>query len=284
MVLRLENWSHRWNYTLASQYRNIENMEKTTNNVDFQRPIRPLIHFLRLVGLWPTATHRCTFTIYAIYTFLFQITFTFAYDFFKCINFLLITDLSTITRAMFICFTELSLSVKIVNFYCRIRTIQNCLNTVQSTIIIERPSEAHLFTEKFAVLAKIITWYLISSNMAGVFSYTSPLLVGDSSILPYPGWYPVDWEHNNVQYWLVYAYQVAGMFFQIQTLVIIEVYFIYLMVAISAQLDVIAQRMERIGWIDDVAKKNRTKELEQVDVEAEVALIDCFRVHREILR
>lgn len=183
---------------------------------------------------------------------------------------------------MFICFTELSLSVKIVNFYCRIGTIQNCLNTVQSVVRIERPSEARLFTEKFSVLSKIITWYLISANMAGVFSYTSPLLVSDSSVLPYPGWYPLDWEHNEIEYWLVYAYQVAGMFFQIQTLVIIEVYFIYLMMAISTQLDIIGQRMERIGWIDDAEK--RTQEDGQVDVDAETALIGCIRDHREILR
>lgn len=246
--------------------------------------MRRLIHFLRLAGLWPSASHRCTFALYAIYTFLFQITFTFAYDFFKCFNFLLITDLSTITRAMFICFTELSLSVKIVNFYCRFGTLQNCLNTVQSTIRIERPSEARLFNEKFSFLSKIITWYLISANMAGVFSYTSPLLVGDSAVLPYPGWYPLDWEHNDIEYWLVYAYQVAGMFFQIQTLVIIEVYFIYLMVAISTQLDIIGHRMERIGWFDDVEKNNRTQEVGQVDVEAEAALIDCIRVHSEIVR
>lgn len=185
---------------------------------------------------------------------------------------------------MFICFTELSLSVKIVNFYCRIGTIQNCLTTVQSAVRIERPCEARLFSEKFSVLSKIITWYLISANMAGVFSYTSPLLVSDSSVLPYPGWYPLDWEHNAVEYWLVYAYQVAGMFFQIQTLVIIEVFFIYLMVAISTQLDIIGQRMERIGWNDDIQKNSRTREVGQVDLDAETALIDCIRNHREILR
>lgn len=250
-------------------------------SVDLLWPIQNLIKFLHLIGLWPTHQIKSASLFYAVYTILFQIIFTFSYDIFKCINFLFLTDLSIITRAMFICFTEIALVVKIVNFYFRMKTMQNCLNFVRA-IKIETECEEKLFTSNLSFLSKIIKWYLITANVTGVFSYLSPLLVSEP-ILPYPGWYPLDWFNSSLYYWLIYAYQVVGMFFQIQTLVIIESYFIYLMVTVSVQLDILSRRIEKIGNFDNNVHEADDDAITAHAQNAERTLVECIKVHCNVL-
>lgn len=249
--------------------------------VDLIWPMRTLIKFLNFVGLWPKQ-HKSmgSWFFYGIYTIIFQTIFTFSYDFFKCINFLFLTDLDIITRAMFICFTEIALAVKIVNFYFRMRTMQTCLNYIQK-IKIENQYEADAFTSNFSFLSKIIKWYLITANVTGIFSYLSPLLVAEP-ILPYPGWYPLDWFNSTLYYWLIYAYQVIGMFLQIQTLVIIESYFIYLMVTISVQLDILSNRIKKIGYMDNVNESDIDM-VEMQEQNNQQTLVDCIKEHCKVL-
>lgn len=253
----------------------------TIQEVDLLGPVRRLTHFLHLVGLWPViSSHNddcCSWLgrlAYAAYAIVFQLIFTIAYDTFKCINFLHMTDLSVITRAMFICLTELSLAVKIVNFWLRMDTMQRFLANIQHGIALRDQREHATVDAAFAVLRRVILWFLVTANTLLVFSYLSPVLVAEP-MLPYPGWYPLDWQHNSRDYWCVWLYQVLGMFFQIQALVIIEVYFIYLMVVASTQLDVLGGRIERIGYGEEAD--------ERVD-EAEHTLIECIRAHTQVLK
>lgn len=244
--------------------------------VDLRQPVKRLTQFLHIMGLWPKPaavnSQRCgDWLPYTVYAIAFQLVFTLAYDGFKCINFLHMTDLGEITRAMFICLTELSLAVKIANFRLRMATVQAFLTDIEHGV---RPRDAHetaIMMGALAFLRSVIVWFLVTANTTGVFSYLSPVLVAEP-MLPYPGWYPLlDWEHSRRDYWLLWTYQVLGMFFQIQALVIIEVFFIYLMVLASAQLDVLGSRIERIG-----------PEVSAATMERE--LVECMRAHALVLK
>lgn len=260
---------------------------ETSTGSELVRQIRPLTHILYLMGLWPApqATPPPTPThLYTLYTICFQATFTFAYVLFKCINFLHITDLTIITRAMFITLTELSLAVKIINFYFRQRTLSDCLRCVEQ-IQLNDESERSIFVGRLAFLRRIFWAFLVTANTTGVFSYLSPVLVTDGEpMLPYPGWYPLDWMHSRRAYWMVYGYQVVGMFCQIQALVIIEVYFIYLMVVVSAQVEVLARRLERIGYEREEEQQDDGNAGDKNDEKAKRSLKECVRVHRKVLR
>lgn len=245
-------------------------MELTSEKIVL--PIRRLSSILYWMGLWPSHhTSTSSWLLYTIYTLVFQATFTFAYVLFKCINFVYMTDLAIITRAMFITLTELSLVIKIVNFYARHRTMQGCLSILEK-IELKNTTEDTIASGRISFIQKIFWAFLLTANTTGVFSYLSPVLV-DETMLPYPGWYPLDWMHDRRDYWLVYIYQVLGMFFQIQALVVIEVYFIYLMVVVSVQLEVLANRMERIGY--SIGARNK---------QAEQSLKQCVQEHCKVLK
>lgn len=252
-------------------------------------PINRLTRLLWYMGLWPSVLSdkpkpSCiSWMAYTLYTIVFHTIFTFAYVAFKCINFISITDLTIITRALFITLTELSLTVKIVNFYIRFSTMKRCLQTVREIQLIDDEEEA-IFVTRLGFLNKIILAFLITANMTGLFSYLSPVLVSEP-MLPYPGWYPLDWMNSHRDYWIVYAYQVLGMFFQIQTLVILEIYFIYLMVIVSTQMELLARRLNRIGYGVGEQKGGSHFEYNFIQNElAERTLKDCIIVHCDILK
>lgn len=247
--------------------------------VDLRRPVRPLTRALHWMGLWPDerpTTSRLHAIAYTVYAVAFQLLLTVAYDAFKCINFLYMTDLTVITRAMFICLTELSLAVKIGNFWYRVRELQRL--DVSNGIELRGAGERRIMRRALTFLRRIVVWFMVTANTTGVFSYLSPVLVAEV-MLPYPGWYPLDWEHSRRDYWLLWSYQVLGMFCQIQALVIIEVYFIYLMVVASAQLDVLASRLEAIGGGGGGGGK-----LVVSGRQMEEELVNCIRAHVRVLK
>lgn len=232
-----------------------------------RHPVQRLTRVLHIVGLWPSRGAAFGYTAYAI---AFQLIFTVAYDAFKCASFRHQTDLSVITRAMFICLTELSLAVKIANFWLHMDAMQRLFVEIEHGIVARDEHERQTYDGALRFLGNVITWFLVTANTTGLFSYVGPVLVAEP-MLPYPGWYPgLDWQRSQRDYWLVWSYQVMGMFFQIQMLVIIEVFFIYLMVIASAQLQVLGGRIEQIG--------------RQWTTTAERDLIECMRLHQAVMK
>lgn len=245
---------------------------KRTQYFELRQPVHRLTRFLHFIGLWPNGSERwkCFYTAYAV---VFQLIFTVAYDTFKCMSFLQPIDLNVITRAMFICLTELSLAVKIANFGIRMSTMQQLLADIEHGIRARDERERQTYASALTFLSNVIMWFFVTANTTGIFSYVSPMLMTER-MLPYPGWYPwLNWQQSHRDYWLVWLYQVMGMFFQIQMLVIIEVYFIYLMVIASAQLQLLGDRMERI----EVGIGN-------ADADAERELCECMRLHQRIMK
>lgn len=241
---------------------------------DLLGPSRFLTSLLKLFGLWPNTATAFTLQrlLYTIYTCVFQLVFTFMYTGFKCINFIYLTDLDEITRAMFICLTELALIVKIINFYARIRRMQNCLKTVGHFKLISS-DEMKSMQEKLSLFMHIVIWYMAVANIAGIFSYMSPFF-STERILPYPGWYPLDWQHNATAYWLVYVYQVIGMFIQTHCLITIEMFPIFLMLMAGTYLDILGKRLRKIGY-----SQNGLLSREENSVQATAELIDCIKWH-----
>lgn len=244
---------------------------------DLLGPSRFLTRLLKLFGLWPNTTTTLTVhrLLYIVYTCVFQIIFTFLYTGFKCINFIYLTDLDEITRAMFICLTELALIVKIINFYTRIRRMQSCLKTVGHFQLITDDEMASM-QDKLSLFMHIVIWYMAVANIAGIFSYISPFF-SNEPILPYPGWYPLDWQHNATAYWLVYVYQVVGMFIQTHCLITIEMFPIFLMLMAGTYLDILGKRLRKIGYAD----KGMSREENSIKSTAE--LIYCIEWYTYVL-
>ena len=242
---------------------------RKTVKIDFFKPIYYPRAFLKFAGLWPTVQWKWS---YMVYTILFHITFTLFYDAFKLISFMYLDDFSVITRAMFICLTEFALAIKVVNFYLRFSEVSSLIQKICDFKVYDE-IEAKIMEKTLNFITNIEICYLAIAMVSCLFSYIAPFFAEDL-ILPYPGWYPIDWYNNSLNYWIVYVYQVLGMFFQAQIFIITDVIFIYFMMMIGAQLDVLAKRLAEIGH------KNSELELYR---KHEVTLVECIKEHQIIL-
>lgn len=252
--------------------------KKKNSKFDALAPSYFLIKILKLCGLWPNILNNTTGRyFYTLYTCVFQLIFTFMYTGFKCINFIYLDNINEITRAMFICLTELALIVKIINFYYHIKQMQKCLNDVEKFQLINE-TEMNSFDEKLTLFRHIVIWYVAVANIAGIFSYLSPFF-SETPILPYPAWYPINWQTDSVSYWIAYIYQVIGMFIQTHCLITIEMYAIFLMLTAGTYLDVLGKRLQNIGY--DMDNDLTINERSTV---ATIKLIDCINWYTRVIK
>lgn len=96
-----------------------------------------------------------------------------------------------------------------------------------------------------------------------------------SRAFSYPSWYPIDWHNSTLNYCLLYAYQVIGIFFMAFAIILLETFAVYLMVMTSMHTDMLAMRLERLGehateTDDKIIGTNQRNYLR---------LIECFQMH-----
>lgn len=205
--------------------------------------IHSVILLFKICGLWPIK-YRFR-NAYLVYGFLFQFAFTFAFCGFKLLNFVFKTHMDLVTVIVFESLAEISLWVRAINFFINFESITDCLSIIK-TLTCHNEEELRLYKKRFALFTKIMRFYLGCASFACFFSLSAPFF-SEKPMLAYPAWYPLDWENNRTHYWIAYTYQFVGILFLAHTLVLLEVYHIYLMITIGAQLDILALRLSDMG-------------------------------------
>lgn len=243
-------------------------------------PSRYLTNFFYLVGLWPSENSTIFYTIYNI---LFQSIFGLIYTTFKCIYFFKTDNMQDRVFCAFVSLAEIGLFVKIVNLALRNETVQANLNKIHD-FKLESIDEKNFFMSRMKIFRIMLIAYISLTSLTGVFSYLVPFFA-DEPILPYLAWYPLDWYHNKTHYWIVYFYQVIGMIIATNMFVFLEMYTVYLFLALSTQIDILNNRLKKIGWNGDGdGFENRNDVLISRRKEAIATLVDCIKVHRNIFR
>ncbi len=74
----------------------------------------------------------------------------------------------------------------------------------------------------------------------------------------------------------MYAYQLIGGFFLAHTLVRLENYQIYCMICATAQIEILAERMKKIGY-NEKDHREDVRHHEQY-------LLECMNFHKHIMR
>lgn len=254
--------------------------------VDLLRPISLMLKFFRICGLWP---EQSKFTwLYRIYTLIFHLFFTIAFDFCKHINLFLETDLRLLTVGFFIFLAEISLVARSVNLLVNFNNITKCLNVAKEISLFDK-NEVQIVRKNLSFFSKVMYFYMGSSTTACIFSWGAPLFSSEP-MLPYPGsftnangrfvitteitksvagWYPIDWKTNTRSYWIAYWYQVIGTAYQAHAIVLLQLFSIYLMANIGARYEVLNYRLANLG--------ERTKR-------TETKFIECIKLHQEVVR
>lgn len=214
------------------------------SNYDPTEAIHSAILAFKVCGLWPI-NYRFR-NLYLIYGVLFQFAFSFAFCGFKLLNFYFKTNMDQATVIIFESLAEISEWIRVINFVVNFETIFDCLTEIKK-FECHNEEELRFYKKRFGMFTNIFRFYFGCASFACFFSLSAPFF-SDKPMLAYPAWYPLlDWRNSRTHFWIAYIYQFVGILFLAHTLVLLEVYHIYLLIAIGGQLDIIAERLRGIG-------------------------------------
>lgn len=149
-------------------------------SVNQNKVLASTLTFLAVMGVW--RQENKFYWPYLIYAIVFQIIFLFCYTGFKCLNFLFLTDANIITRELFICCSELSLLVKVINFNYHQRDLKNLLVTVRS-FKFHSAAEEEFMVKRLGKFTRILIFQTTCCVIAIIFSCGAPFFAKEP-ILP----------------------------------------------------------------------------------------------------
>lgn len=239
----------------------------------------PIILIFRAVGLWPAENERIAYKVYGIVQFtIFSLLLTAT----QVIQLLAFTEIDQITKTMYMSLAQLSLVIKVVNFYVRLNSMQRLLETTKK-FQLKSFTEEKLFNERMRFIYKIVMALIISCNVAH-FSAELKAIMTPEMLLPFPCWYPESWFDGGIKYFLVYIHQSLGAFLTSNLNGAMEAYAAIYLYMIGIQMEILGIRLRCIG-IDDgnqPLKSHRTdrttRRREQIE-----HIRQCIQTHQQIM-
>lgn len=206
---------------------------------------------LRLFGLYPGSTSSL---LYICYGYAVIVIFSLIYTTLMVCEMFRLHDWSS-TEAFYMTATEVALVVKILNFRLRVKSMTEMLTLAQD-FELQHEDEIELLRLYSKKLIQGTIFYFVAVTYAQSSVEISAAL-DDDNTLPYPAWYPyLDHKHNNLHYWLLYVYQVLGMFITAYVNVSLEIFGAMMMSMNTYQTEVLGMRMSKLGYIDGDADEN----------------------------
>lgn len=246
---------------------------------ELNRVFNPIVFIFRVMGLWPAENGRIAYKVYGIV----QLTiFSLLLTTTMMIQLLAFTDLDQMTKIMYMTLAQLSLFMKVINFYVRLNSMQRILQTTKE-FQLHSFAEEKLFNERMRFIFKIVMTLIISCNVAH-FSAEFKAIMTPEMLLPFPCWYPESWFDGGFKYFLAYSHQSLGAFFTSNLNGAMEAYSAAYLYMISAQMEILGMRLRRIG-IDDnqyvASVRNDQAERKREQMEN---IRHCVRIHQQILK
>lgn len=235
-----------------------------------------LCKILQLCGLWkPYDSAKITRILYNIFSVIFLFVFSGLYTFFMCANLIFLDDIKDLTNRLliysfillsvpafqpiylffilifslkyfcrlFMSLAEFALLIKVINLYWTNRSCQRMRDLFQ-TFPVESSEEAHILNNSNQTFGKLLFLYFLVSNMSTTISFIMTAL-SDGYNLAYSGWYPLDWQHNLRDYWIVFLYQYCGMTITSNLNISTDLYFCYNMHMMRVEIGVFGDRLEQ---------------------------------------
>lgn len=205
---------------------------------------RNFMFFLRLFGLYPgPASSR----LYIYYGYFIILVFSIIYTSSMVFELFRLRDWSDSTEAIYMTLTEVALVVKILNFRMLIKNMAEMVGLTQN-FELESDDEIELLRHYVKRLVQISIFYYVAVSYAQS-SVEIAAAFDESIALPYSAWYPYfDWKHNNYHYWVLFTYQVFGMFVTAFTNVSLELFGALLMCMNTFQMEVLGIRARKLGY------------------------------------
>lgn len=206
----------------------------------FQTIVNILTKILLFGGLWSTKKFKF---VYNMYTILLHSVFSYAFVFFMFAEVKEIDSLDKGTTLFYICLTEFCYLAKITTIYFKHQSIKTWMNEYSSKFSNLISDEIEVSNRKAKTIKNIIYIYYGLSLSALVSSSFTPFLTNYTT-LPFPAWYPLDWQHKTLDFIIVYLYQFIGMSVNCFLNVTSDIFFIICMCHIDIYMCIIQKRIE----------------------------------------
>lgn len=248
--------------------------------VTLNKVYNSLIIMFRLMGLWPTGKFSIC---YRFYGFLILSTCSFLFTATMMIQLVAFTAMDQLTETMYMALTEFVLCMKIINFYLRIRSMKQLLDSINQ-FKIKSSAEQQLFDKRLKMMYMFIVADYGCTNTAHFLTQVKTLLAPIRTIA-FPAWHPFGWENNTRNYWLIFVFQFIAMVITSNIQVVIEMYPNLMLCMITTQFEILSMRLRNLGYfrknlknVENLTHSLTAKERLQVSED----LKHCIEVHYDI--
>lgn len=238
---------------------------------------RILVFHLRMLGIWLPEKFS---TLYFVYSALLYIICSFTYVVCMCLNFLFLTTISDTTHSIYMTFTCVALLFKTTNFLWYNRDMKNNCKIINDFQLLN-DDEVNFVRQRMRTYWNIWLSVYTMINATIVAAFVSAV-ISIPKQLPFRAYYPMDWQHNERNYWIVYTYQVVGMVVQANLNIVVEVFPGFLIYMVSVKMDILSKRLRRIG---KNLKKSSVQHIDSSRAEQRksiIDLMDCIKLHQHI--
>lgn len=242
-----------------------------------------LVFCFFICGLWSKfQPNTMASTLYYIVSYSMHFTLSFCYTGFMVVGLMFISDVNQITLSICVTFTCVAYVAKILNFYWHNAGMKTCLKRVND-FVLDNENELQFLQNRMKPFRKLSLFYYIIPNVCGITAYLKPIFATKTE-LPFLGWYPLDWENNSMDYWIMYVYQVVGILIEINLNVTMELFPSYLMYMVSIQMEILGMRLEGMSTgtydIDVLAEDITLRIKEQRDIVAK--MVKYLKMHQQM--
>ncbi|KAJ6615657.1 Odorant receptor 2a [Pseudolycoriella hygida] len=236
--------------------------------------LRRLLHFY---GLWPGPNAN---RFYYLYSYCLHVVVSFAYSLFQTINLLMcMNDVDRFTESVYSTLTVIAFFVKLINYMYYQKHIIECLTKLMRMQRNSRSDEI-IFHAKLQFLSKLTIVFFFGANCTVLAAALKPLF-STIAVLPIASWYPLDWQHNTRDFWIVFTHDVIGAFIVGQVNLGMDSYAYYLMAMITTQLEVLHINIEELGTNFDQSETDQSHR--KIIEKNALSLNLCLREHQMIL-
>lgn len=183
--------------------------------------------------------------LYRIFSFFFLFILILPWVLCLDIGFVLSDNLSDATHIL--C-SSLPVSVffaKAMNLYVNNKRIQSCLERVHNFRLLD-PEEKEFANNQLRTFFKFAAAFTIACNVTVIFICWRVAAI-EKTELPFGAWYPLDWEHNNRDFWIAQTIQFYGMTIAVNVNMACELFPCFFLTVIGCQLEILGMRLEKLN-------------------------------------
>lgn len=251
-----------------------------------------LTSLLHKFGVWPRrAKSARSSTVYKYYTYTLQFVFSFGYTVgLSCAVFESV-DFQEATVSIPLSLSCVIICARIANFYVNNASMQARLAEIHRFVLWTREEQLFI-TRRLKTFNKLSLAFTGSIYFCLCTQLIVPLFLTEKT-LPLPIWFPLNWRHNKIHFWIVYIYSCMAIFVIGHMVMLLQIFTCYLMFMNTLEFEVLGLRLSRLGynqyfetdWKNKMRCSGVTYGLEDATLNDNFTnnLIKCIKCHRKIV-